>query len=164
MPYVPRHYKTMNRKQLLLLSIVFALMIPSISHAQAWSGILNPARAIDWSTAGVPGGIPTRTTACATLNASSFGNGSSDATNAINSALGSCASGQYVSLSAGTFLINGNVRVPANVTLRGAGANQTVLQAHNSSGAVIALGTGTITFGQSNAIAITGGHLQARRA
>lgn len=146
----------MNRKQLLLLSIVFALMIPSVSHAQAWSGILNPSRAIDWSTAGIPGGIPSRTTACATLNASTYGNGSSDATSAINSELSRCSSGQYVSLSAGTFLINGNVHVPSNVTLRGAGANQTILQAHNS-GAVISLGTGSVTFGQTNAIPIVGG-------
>ena len=36
------------------------------SHAQAWAGIIEPSRAVDWSRAGTS--IPTRTTICATLN------------------------------------------------------------------------------------------------
>jgi hypothetical protein len=133
------------------------LMIPTAVKGQAWSGILDPTRAIDWSTAGIPGGIPSRITACATLNASTYGNGSTDATTAINSALSGCAFAQYVSLSVGTFLVNGHINIPSNVTLRGAGANQTILEAHNTSGAVISLGTGGVPYGQSNAVAITGG-------
>lgn len=133
------------------------LMIPTAVKGQAWAGILDPTRAIDWSTAGIPGGIPSRITACATLNASTYGNGSTDATTAINNALSGCASGQCVSLSAGTFLVNGRINIPSNVTLRGAGANQTILEAHNTSGAVISLGTGGVPYGQSNAVAITGG-------
>src|SRR5437879_12217291 len=31
-----------------------------------WSGILEPPRAIDWSHAGIPGGIPNRAPSCAT--------------------------------------------------------------------------------------------------
>lgn len=130
--------------------------MPNAVYSQAWSGILEPARAIDWSTAGVPGGIPSRTTICATINPATYGNGSSDATSAINSALSSCPSGQVVSLSAGTFLINGSIQVPANVTLRGAGANQTILQAHGNSQTIV-LGSGGVTYGQTNAVAITGG-------
>lgn len=142
---------------LILLCLSVFLSLPTEVNGQAWSGILSPSRAIDWSSAGVPGGIPTRTTDCATINAATYGNGASDATSAINSALSSCPSGQVVSLGAGTFLINGNVQVPANVTLRGAGANQTILHARNTSGAVVTLGNGGVSWAQTNAVAITGG-------
>jgi hypothetical protein len=141
----------------IFLYVAVFFCLPAKVYSQAWSGILNSSRAIDWSTAGIPGGIPTRNTNCTTLNAATYGNGSSDATSAINSALSSCASGQVVSLGAGTFLINGNIQVPSNVTLRGAGANQTILQAHNTSGPVISLGNGGVAYAMSNAVSITGG-------
>src|SRR6267378_3615564 len=46
------------------------LVTPMVAHAQRWSGIVSPSRAMDWSTpgAGVAGGISNRTTVCATLN------------------------------------------------------------------------------------------------
>ena len=142
---------------LFLFSIIVLLGAPTPIHPQAWSGILNPTRAIDWSEAGIPGGIPSRTTNCATLHAATYGNGSSDATSAIHSALSNCHTGQVVLLSAGTFLVKGNIQVPANVTLRGAGANQTILKAHNTSGAVVSLGNTVVLYSQPNAVAITGG-------
>ena len=139
----------------MLLSLILLLMLPASLHAQAWSGIISPGRAIDWSRAGVPGGIPPRATNCSTINASTFGNGSSDATSAIQTALNNCASGQTVSLSAGTFLIRGSVNIPSNVTLRGQGANQTILNANGSGGGVITLGRGDPSI--SGSVAITGG-------
>lgn len=142
---------------IILLFVLAFFGLPTQLYSQAWSGVLDPTRAIAWSTAGIPGDIPNRTTTCATINASTYGNGSSDATSAINSALGSCPSGQVVSLSAGNFLINGNIHIPSNATLRGAGANQTILQAHNTGGPVVSLGNGGVSYGQSNAVAIAGG-------
>jgi hypothetical protein len=132
-------------------------MIPMLAHSQAWSGILDPSRAIDWSTAGIPGGIPSRSKTCATLNASSYGNGSTDATSAINSALKSCPSGEVVSLSAGTFLMKGNVLIPGNVTLRGQGADQTILNAMGTvGGAVVHMGAAAGSFPSlSNQVSIT---------
>jgi hypothetical protein len=111
----------------LFLSAFSLLCLPALANAQAWSDIIPSGRAIDWSSSGIPGGIPARTTACATLNASTYGNGSSDASGAINNALKSCGSGQYVSLGSGTFRINSAVGVPSNVTLRGQGANNTII-------------------------------------
>lgn len=120
-------------------------------HAQSWSGILSSSQAINWSqtgvTYGLSGGIPARTTNCATLT--------STATLAqINSALASCASGETVFLAAGTYAINGTINVPSNVTLRGAGANQTILNATGSSGYVVSLGGGSPNY---SPISITGG-------
>lgn len=74
------------------------------------------------------GGIPARSTVCATINASTYGNGASNATSGIQSALNSCPSGQTVVLSAGTFRISSTpLFIPSNVTLRGAGPDQTTL-------------------------------------
>ena len=39
--------------------LLFASLMVSVpAHSQAWSGILDPTRAIDWANAGIPGGIP----------------------------------------------------------------------------------------------------------
>ena len=147
------------RREQLLLALAILLCLPARSYAQAWAGILLPVSGagacnststispgrcgIDWSTAGVPGGIPNRATICATINASSYGNGSTDATSGIQSALNSCPANQVVVLTAGAFLINGNLNIPSNVTLRGAGADTTILNAKGSGGGtVISLGNG----------------------
>jgi Pectate lyase superfamily protein len=149
----------MKCQQSIFLPLIFVLLIPfSASAQQPWSGILDPTRAIDWTSVGVPGGIPNRTTICATVNASTFANGGSDATAGIQSALNSCGSGQVVLLSAGTFLINSGVHVPSNVTLRGSGTLSTILQAHGT-GSVISLGPGG-TPSVSGAPSITGGATQ----
>lgn len=108
-------------------------------RAQAWAPLLSSKQAIDWSDAGV-GSIPTRKTICANLTSS--------ATLAqINSALASCPSGQTVFLAAGTYSIPGTVVVPSNVTLRGAGAGETILNAIGTGGGdVIRLGSGSVAF------------------
>lgn len=93
------------------------------------SSFIPPARRIDWSLSGVPGGIPTRTTACATIDAAAYGNGTQDATGAINTAIQNCPAGQVVMLTAGSFLLQSAVQFhfKSDVTLRGAGPDKTVL-------------------------------------
>jgi hypothetical protein len=113
---------------------VLLFMFSSYSYAQSGSSILSSNQAINWSNSGV-GGIPARTTNCASLTSS--------ATLAqINSALSSCTSGETVYLAAGTYTINGTISIPSNVTLRGAGANLTILNATGTGGgSVVSLGT-----------------------
>ncbi len=96
------------------------------AHAQAASStteVLDQTRRIDWSQAGVPGGIPHRAGGtCAALGP--------DATSAdINGAIAACAGG-VVHLSAGTYNLSGGItfRGISNVTLRGAGPGQTILK------------------------------------
>jgi hypothetical protein len=122
----------------LTVLVVIMVGLTLDAHAQLWSGLIDPTRAIDWSAVGV-GGIPPRATACSTLSP----NGTNDMTATINSALNSCPAGQAVVLVAGTFRVNGNINVPANVTLRGAGANKTILDAHGSGPGTINLGSGS---------------------
>jgi hypothetical protein len=117
--------------------VLMALGVHADCCAQAWATFLSARQAIDWSDAGV-GGIPARKTNCANLTPS--------ATLAqINSALASCASGQTVFLAAGTYSISGTVIVPSDVTLRGAGASRTILNAIGAGGGdVISLGSGSV--------------------
>src|SRR5262249_31703401 len=97
------------------------------AQAQPWSGIIDPSRAIDWSTAGVPGGIPTNRTQCGATIAPT-----NDAT-VINNALAACGANQFVKLGAGTFNLSGSVNVTVNnTTLRGSGPNQTILKWSNT--------------------------------
>src|SRR6266568_6111029 len=109
------------RRVLFLFSLIL-LCLSTPAHAQLWSGILDPSRAVDWSQAGIPGGIPNRTTICATLNP-----GASAAQ--INSAIAACPAGQVVFLNAGTYNLSTGVvfNNKNNVTLRGAGPNATFL-------------------------------------
>ena len=129
---------------------------PWISLSPAQGAIIDPSRMIDWSQAGIPGGIPNRTTVCATINATTYGNGTTDATTAIQNALNSCPANQVVYLPAGTYRINGSLRVPSNVTLRGAGPKQTILDARGSGSAVVSLGQ-SVSPSAANSVAITGG-------
>jgi hypothetical protein len=96
-------------------------LLPSASNAIA-----------NWQKAGMlsVGGIPNRTTTCATL--SPLGGGQDDST-AINNAIASCPAGEVVSLAAGTFTIaEGNVIwINKGVTVRGAGAGSTILTRTN---------------------------------
>lgn len=129
------------RRSILLRSRSFCFVIifiifcvPKNTKSQAWSGLLPQTRAIDWSQAGA-GTIPNRTTICQTLGTA--GQSASYAQNVtgaqIVSALQACAnSNGVVYLNPGTYTINqtlfgGGVATPSNVTLRGAGANQTIL-------------------------------------
>ena len=97
------------------------------------TGLLPPDRMTVWKP-GVTGGIPNRSTVCATVNAAAYGNGSQDATNGIQSAIDACPAGQVVQLSAGTFTIGttgGFILVNKAITLRGAGPGQTTVQKTN---------------------------------
>jgi len=114
----------------LLVFLIFLWVTPSAVRAQQWSGILSPSRAIDWSTAGVAGGIPGRTTICTTLGVAgqlaSFAQSVGLAQ--VNSAIASCPSGQTVLLNPGTYMLTSGITLGAsNVTLRGSGADQTIL-------------------------------------
>jgi hypothetical protein len=129
----------------------------SVAQSPSWQGILDPTRAIDWTVSGVPGGIPNRSTVCASLSASTYGNGASDATAGIQAALNTCPSNQVVSLSAGKFRINTSVQIPSNVSLRGQGPAQTILDLRGSGAAGITFGTGVEPNFAGATVDITGG-------
>src|SRR6266536_4096357 len=96
-------------------------------HAQPWSGIVAPSRAVDWSYAGVRGGIPSATWAnCATTQCNTLFGGSVTMAN-INAAISSAPANTVVRIPAGTFSVSGTISMKSDVVVRGAGANLTRL-------------------------------------
>ena len=91
------------------------------------SGFLPADRATIWKPGMMAvGGIPARSTVCATLSPNSP---AKDDTVRIQAAINVCPIGQVVQLTAGTFLINSGNYLVINkgITLRGAGPGQTTL-------------------------------------
>jgi hypothetical protein len=83
---------------------------------------LGPERRIDWSQAGVLGGIPARTAdTCATLHPGAMAD-------QINRAIAACRGG-VVNLAAGTYQLSAGITFSGSgVTLRGAGPDRTILR------------------------------------
>ncbi len=152
----------------LLLPAVF-LLLPALSRAQSqpWSNVLHPTTACNsvnttsagqcawnWTTAGIPGGIPSGSW---TQSGSTIASGATSSTiqAALNACGGTSSAGKYVLLAAGTFSITSSLSVPSYCVLRGAGANQTILNATLTSGNVINLGGGAPNV--NNRVSITGG-------
>jgi hypothetical protein len=102
--------------------LLFTVALTVSATASAQQTIVAPARSVNWTTAGVVGGIPTRTTICA-----SFNPGATAAQ--INAAIAACPANQVVRLFAGTYNLSSGLVFNGkdNVTLRGAGPSQTKL-------------------------------------
>ena len=118
---------TMKVKTLFLFPIV--LCFSANSHAQPWTGILDPTRAVDWTQAGVSGGIPSITTQCGSTIPPYGSSGSYASPATINNAIAACPSGSFVSLGSGDFYLSGGITWSgiSGVVLRGQGANNTHL-------------------------------------
>jgi hypothetical protein len=94
--------------------------VPDGGLALPWSGILSPGRATDWSYAGVPGGIPNRTTVCANVAAT-------DTTAQIQAKIDSCPANQVVLFPAGSWSLSTSIYANLGIVLRGAGPTQTTI-------------------------------------
>lgn len=110
------------------IALVILLCFSGYLQGQSWSGILDPSRAIDWSRAGVVGGIPTNRTECVTSQCTTVAGGTVT-TASVNAAIASAPSNTYVLIPAGTFTITGGITFAgkSNITLRGSGSNSTFL-------------------------------------
>jgi hypothetical protein len=84
------------------------------------SDVIPAERRTTWQP-GIIGGIPSRTKICATVDAATYGNGNTDATAAIQSAIDACPSGQVVYLPAGSYKTTKELSMANGVVLRGAG-------------------------------------------
>ena len=149
----------MNQKSFFLFAAFSITII--FSFLTSYAEIIPSSRRVIWqNNIGIPGGVPMRTTIYTTINASTYGNGASDATSGIQAALNACTANQVVLLSAGRFLIDSTIRVPSSVTLRGAGPSQTILDAHGTGGgAVVAFGQDATPY-RTNSVAIVAGTTQ----
>jgi hypothetical protein len=111
-------------------SSISSINIPITVTASDGSSILPPTSnaSANWQMAGMlsVGGIPNRTSVCATV--SPVGGSADDSAN-INHAIAECPSGQVVLLVPGTFIIaeGKSVLVDNSITLRGSGPGTTIL-------------------------------------
>lgn len=150
----------MDRKLSVLLFVI-AIGFPVYVRAQSASGIIAPSRMIDWSNAGVVGGVQARTSVCATLSPGA-------SPSEINSAIASCPSNGVVYLNAGTYNLSSGIDFggQSNVTLRGAGPDKTFLVftgdgGCNGLGADICIsGSNSWQGGPQNAASWTAGYSQ----
>lgn len=140
-----------------------SLTLPNVTFTSSGSSVLPTANdvSVNWQKAGMQlvGGIPTRSTVCATV--SPLGGGSDDTAH-IQSAINTCPSGQVLMLAAGTFTIKSanSILLSNSITLRGTGACnntaspycQTVINVPD--GAV--LGRDTSSSGNYNPVLIVG--------
>lgn len=113
-----------GRESLAFFLVVLCLC--TYSHAQNWSGIIDPSRVVDWSNTspGVVGGIPTNTTQCGSTISPYSGTAGT-----INNAIAACGANQYVLLGPGMFNLSSGIDFAghSNVTLRGSGPSGTFL-------------------------------------
>lgn len=126
----------------------------------AGTDLIPPDRRIDWTLAGIPGGIPARSTVCAVIDAATYGNGVTDATAAIQDALGHCPAGQVVYLPAGTYVTTDTIHLLTDTTLRGTGQGATVIRYQGTGGrSVLDMRGNTYNdiYGRQRTFAITGG-------
>lgn len=166
----------MRKLALLLVCICVALAYSPETKAQTWVNILAPTSGagactflasgtyagcgIRWDLySGVPGGIPslTWTQSGSTILAATYGNGASDATSGIQTALTACSGNKYVLLGAGTFLIDGNLLIGSGCELRGNGANSTILNTMGTAGPTVCLGSCNGNVGTGTIANVTGG-------
>jgi len=113
------------RRKLLILFLAMLFCLPGVSYAQApsWSGILDPSRAIDWTRAGVVGGIPDANWAQCGPTITAY----SGTAAPINTHIAGCPANTFVLLGPGTFNLSTGIAMKSNVVLRGSGANSTFL-------------------------------------
>lgn len=120
-----------NYSPIALLTILL-MSFTGLSAAQAGSsGVLNSNRAIDWTFAGIPGGIPSGSwTQCgATISPGASATTIVNALNHTGSGYTSCGANTYIQLAAGTFNLSSGIDCKGcrDTELRGMGADQTHL-------------------------------------
>jgi len=137
------------------------LILIAASAATAADYTLPSARLTDWTpgvTVGVPGGIDQyrpgganqRTTLIDVTQSpyNADNTGATNAASAVQSAINAATSGQVVYLPAGTYRFDSGVGVghKDNITIRGAGMTQTLINFYGGSGAAIKAGGDEIDY------------------
>ena len=144
-----KHVEMKNLSLLLERSTWSACIFFGLLMAGSAQGTIIPAdRLITWQgNVGVPGGIPNRTNIFCNVKVSipgtsivAKGDGITDDTAAIQTALNLCPSNQVVYLPRSTYYVSSTLFLKNGYTVRGDGPGLTTIDAHNTSGSVFALG------------------------
>ena len=114
-------------------------------------------RMINWTAAGVPGGIKTRTTTHAVTGL--HGDDTNDDRATIQAAINSCPAGEVVLLPAGTFRLSSALTITTPITLRGQGPTTTILKGYSTGNpSVIRLGSDSAYSFSATGVSIISGY------
>lgn len=129
-----------NTFKLLVTSTIVLLFISAIFTCYSYAQVLPEDRQIDWSLVGVSGGIPDRTN---TRNCVASDGAHADGTNTaiqINICIANTPSGAVAYLPAGTYVVASSITIPSGKTLRGAGAESTIILSNADMRAIVQIG------------------------
>jgi hypothetical protein len=143
-------------RRIILAAIVLSLFLLPLPVSAVYD--LPADRRINWS-AGIPGGIPNRTTICANVKNAPYnavGDGIHDDTAAIQAAIAACPVNQVVLLPAGTYRISGTLTLDKGIVVRGEGPDKTRIIQYANSHIFAIVGPNTpFSWGQENPAAGT---------
>lgn len=123
--------------------LLFAAIPLAVSTLSLQAAVLPTDRAIDWSASGIPGGIAVRSVERQVTGLNS--DGTTDNRAVLQAAIDACPAEAAVKIPAGTFAVNGALRLPSNITVRGAGPGKTIIKQIGNTGS-----SGTFTFGSGS--------------
>lgn len=131
--------------------LVLSLFALAMAAAGSRAELIPANRLFNWQAnvnVGVPGGIPTNRTTTINVTSAPYNadkTGATDASAAINSAINAATAGTIVYLPAGTYRIDSTIsmRNRSDITLRGAGPTQTILDVRTTGTTVIYAGADT---------------------
>jgi len=134
-----------------LARVCATFLVPAAMFQSAIAQVIPAGRTIDWTQAGVPGGIPTNRFIFTNVSGLDT-NGVLDCSAGIQAAINACPSNGIVVLPAGNLVISNLLAISFNtikkggyITLRGAGPTNTILINQAPAGV---FGTGAATFSQ----------------
>src|SRR5579863_666654 len=172
--YIWHQRGSMTRKDWLLLSVVsFLFSFALKTQAQGVPGFIPSNRTVDWTHAGIPGGIPS---ANWPIYKTMSPSGSNDDSVAIQNAINAAPAGSVIVLTAGTYKLHrastvcqgksddfasgvyeaGLCLTDKSVVLRGAGPDTTILQ-YGDGANIVSMGETYLSAANVAFITITGG-------
>ncbi len=134
------YQETRKSKWVVLLFVIMVGLLGIGVKDSSANIFLNNNQRTDWSYAGVPGGVPNRTSIYTTLTPT----GGNDTT-LIQNALNAAGANQVVKLNPGVFHITSTISIPSNKVLRGSGSandsNRTTISFDSATAGIFLIGT-----------------------
>lgn len=142
MTFCERHKKSIVQRSLLFLLFIFTVAQSALGTNNSYAEIISADRRINWSP-GIPGGIPTYTNIINVTQApyNAAGDGITDDTTAIQTAINDAAPGYVVYLPAGTYKTTAELSMfgKNRIVLRGDGPSRTLIKNYSTSRSIITL-------------------------
>jgi hypothetical protein len=131
--------KIITSKKILFLMVLCLLMVLKLSEVSA--AILPPEHSINWQP-GLPEAIPDYPVSKNVRDFGAMGDGNTNDTQAIQTAINAAPDGTAVLVPEGVYLITASIQIQSSVVLRGEGHQKTTLRLSGGSGTGIRISGG----------------------